>query len=108
MKYNVYSEPVTIDFDCFDHKFTKIDANDSQHWNVCSVCGVVDESSKSEHVFGEWVRDGKTKTRTCECGVDETTSASSTQAVIIIIIASLVILSASVFAVIFVKNKKAS
>ena len=112
MKYKVYSEPVTITFACFDHKFTKTEFDKSHHWSYCAVCGEIDESAKAEHVFGEWIEGIDSRSRSCECGINEielvSTAPQSSQPIIIIIIATAVLLSASVFAVIFVKKKKAS
>ena len=36
--------------------------DETQHWNECSVCGYIDETSREEHSY----TDGK-----CECGADE-------------------------------------
>ena len=29
--------------------------DETNHWHVCSVCGAIDEDSKSAHTYGEWV-----------------------------------------------------
>ena len=29
--------------------------DETAHWHVCSVCGAIDEDSKSAHTYGEWV-----------------------------------------------------
>lgn len=34
------------------HDFTQQDKNDTQHWNKCSVCGTVDETSREDHKGG--------------------------------------------------------
>ena len=72
--YRVYSEPVTITFDCEDHvysdvcdttcnvtgcgyertaphDFSAFDRNGEQHWKKCALCGTADESTKADHVY---------------------------------------------------------
>ena len=50
--------------------------DETNHWHVCSVCGAIDEDSKSAHTYGEWVTEEKPtateeglKVQTCSvCG----------------------------------------
>ena len=69
--YRIYSEPVTLTFGHFEHSFTKTEYDRTHHFSVCDACGEADESSKTEHAFGEWEINGDTATRVCECGYSE-------------------------------------
>ena len=46
------------------HDYSVTDCNGTHHWQKCSVCGAIDESSVQEHVF-ENAAD-----RECDCGYD--------------------------------------
>jgi hypothetical protein len=56
--------------DALGHEFGEWECGSKGHWRTCTRCGAT--SDQGEHVFGEWVKDGSYRTRTCECGYSET------------------------------------
>ena len=53
------------------HKHTE-----TQHWSECQ-CGEK-ISAKESHVFGEWVTEGETQSRSCSCGYTESQPTENT------------------------------
>ena len=45
------TDTITDEGSMLDHSYTKWANDESNHWNVCSVCGVKDDTSVEEHDF---------------------------------------------------------
>lgn len=46
-----------------------VDHDDAQHWNKCSVCGYIDETSREDHLYVEG---------SCTCGAEEPAQQTTT------------------------------
>ena len=46
-----------------------VDHDDAQHWNKCSVCGYIDETSREDHVYVEG---------SCTCGAEDPAQQTTT------------------------------
>ena len=51
------------------HSYTVSNHNTVDHWNSCSVCGAVDESSRQGHDFDAYTDDGNGSTHTRKCRI---------------------------------------
>lgn len=51
-----------------NHDYTVQDKDENQHWNKCSRCNVVDETSKTNHSVTTWETTDTGRVGKCSCG----------------------------------------
>lgn len=51
-----------------NHDYTVQDKDENQHWNKCSRCNVVDETSKTNHSVTTWETTDTGRAGKCSCG----------------------------------------
>lgn len=51
-----------------NHDYTVQDKDENQHWNKCSRCNVVDETSKTNHSVATWETTDTGRAGKCSCG----------------------------------------
>ncbi len=73
--YRIYSEPVTLTFECIGHSVGTCEKDGEQHWLTCPNCGEIDETSVAPHAYDN---DCDTVCNDAACGFERETSHSVT------------------------------
>ena len=59
------------------HDYTVQDKDENQHWNKCSRCNVVDETSKTNHSVTTWETTDTGRVGKCSCGATVITAVEN-------------------------------
>ena len=59
------------------HEYTVQDKDENQHWNKCSRCNVVDETSKTNHSVTTWETTDTGRVGKCSCGATVITAVEN-------------------------------
>lgn len=60
-----------------NHDYTVQDKDENQHWNKCSRCNVVDETSKTNHSVTTWETTDTGRVGKCSCGATVITAVEN-------------------------------
>ena len=60
-----------------NHDYTVQDKDENQHWNKCSRCNVVDETSKTNHSVATWETTDTGRVGKCSCGATVITAVEN-------------------------------